>query len=406
MIRLSYRFGLVIIFILCLIGLVAYARGYRLDLEKKSVQPTGIIAVSAAPRAANVYVDGLLKGVTDLNLTLSPGHYKIEVKKDGYSSWSKTVTLRGEVVLTLDVLLFPNNPSLSPLTNLGVTKATAIPNSEKIILFSATGNDEKDGILLFEPSRSPLSFLPPLKKIILKKDLPESVSFKNTTVEISPDLKQAIFTFPVGKNDYFSYFLSLDEELSHPFELTKSKDTLLSAWQEKKQKDTAKILETFPKEFNKVASDSFHIIAFSPDETKVLYEPLEKITLAFVPDRALIGSNQTRENRSLELNRLYVYDKKEDKNFWLTTDQNWMKKFRRGINTIYWHSDSKHLVMNEDKKITVVDYDGENKQTLYSGPLQDSFFLPVADGKLVILANLNPENNPLPDLYVVGTGIK
>lgn len=246
--------------------------------------------------------------------------------------------------------------------------------------------------------------------------MPAEILFKDVTVDVAPDMKQGIFTFIDGRSET-SYLLMIDEEQLQPFDIGKSKETLLTAWNEEKSKDTEKILESFPKEIAKVASDSFHIIAFSPDETKFLYQPTSKESLPLVANRPPIGTNQTPESRNVNPQFIYVYDKKEDKNFQVIDNVDWMDHyvdniFLKGSKSktlatspfmIFWQSDSKHIIFNEDKKISVSDYDGTNRQTMYSGPFINSFFTPLADGRIVILANLNPENNLLPDLYVVGT---
>ena len=111
----------------------------------------------------------------------------------------------------------------------------------------------------------------------------------------------------------------------------------------------------------------------------------------------MIATNQTVETRGLKKNGLYVYDKKEDKNYFIG---NW-----KSINSnfpIQWYFDSRHLVIEENKKISIVDYDNENKQTVYSGPFESNFFTTTSDGKIIVLVNLNPEANKLPDLYLVG----
>ena len=133
-------------FVAVLAVIIAFARGYRIDLKKQSLTSTGIIAVSAYPKAAKVYINGQLKGVSDINLTLPPGTYEVEVNKDGYTNWKKTVILKGELVLVLDVLLYPLNPSLSPLTNLAVSRAFAVPQSDKILLFSEQEDKLKDEV--------------------------------------------------------------------------------------------------------------------------------------------------------------------------------------------------------------------------------------------------------------------
>ena len=113
--------------------------------------------------------------------------------------------------------------------------------------------------------------------------------------------------------------------------------------------------------------------------------------------------------RNIEENSLYVYDKKEDRNYEIQISNtkflipnkigNW--KLEIG-NSISWYSDSKHLVINEGKKISFIDYDNQNKQTVFSGAFDEFFFKVGSDGKILILTNLNPDTNKFPDLYAVG----
>lgn len=391
--KILNRTLLIIGFMTVLTFAIAFARGYRINFNKKGFTSTGIINISAYPKASKVFVNGELKGVTDINLTLAPGKYQIDIKKDGYTSWSKNISLKGELVETVDALLFPINASLSPLTNLGITKAVAVDKSDKIIIFSDNQSPEKDGIYIFEPNNKPIAIFPPLRLIALKTNLPQGVDFTKAEVVFSPDLKQAVFEL-----DSLAYLFSLDEENKELFEITGSKDTLLTAWEEEKNKKITKIIETFPKEIAKIASGSFEIFDFSPDETRVFYRAKKAATLLPAITPPLIGTNQTNEERSLKKDGLYVYDKKEDKNYLVANLQADISKYS-------WYYDSDHLVFNEDgtkEKISVVDYDGINKQAVYSGPFESSFYSVTTDGKIIVLANLNPEANVLPDLYLVG----
>lgn len=384
--KLAKKLIFFVIFIVCFVIVISYARGYRINFKEKTLTSTGIISLNSTPKSAKIYINDQFKGLTDTNLTLPPGEYKIEIKKDGYISWSKTVKLKGELVVNIDPILFPLNPSLTPLTNLGIIKAITLDDSNKIILFA------KDGIYLFDSNQTPISFFPPLKTIIKKTYLSENIDFEKAQIITSPDLKQAIFDF----NDNIFYLFSLEEENKETIQLsTDSKNTLLEAWENQKQKNYQKILEIYPKEFNKIASDSFKIISFSPDETKVLYQSKINVDLPIIINPPLVVANQAPETRQIKKNNLYVYDKKEDKNYEIN-----------GLNLknplVYWYFDSKHLVVEEDKKISIIDYDGQIKQTVYSGPFKEDFFAVTSDGKIIILANLNPEANELADLYLVG----
>ena len=425
-VKLIYRISFVLAFGAVLAVIIAFARGYRIDLKKQSLTSTGIIAVSAYPKAAKVYINGQLKGVSDINLTLPPGTYEVEVNKDGYTNWKKTVILKGELVLVLDVLLYPLNPSLSPLTNLAVSRAFAVPQSDKILLFSEQEDKLKDGIYLFESSNNPLSFFTPVKLIILKKNLEASlgsINFKEIEIDVSPDAKEAIFSFNTLTGNV-AYLLSLnpqnnrasnltEEENVSFFDISDSKETLIQAWTSEKEELNQKILAAYPKEIAKVASDSFHTVEFSPDETKLLYLAKKTTTLPQAIRPPLIAVNQTEEVRNIVENSLYIYDKKEDRNYkisWKSDVGSLMINNQSSLQTsnfepqtsISWYSDSKHLVINEGKKISFIDYDNLNKQTVFSGAFDESFFKVRSDGKILILTNLNPDANKFPDLYAVG----
>jgi len=374
-----------LLFIVVLGLVIAYARGYRLDFQNQSLSSTGIIAINSYPKTARIYINDRLKGVTDANFTLSPGNYQLEIKKEGYTNWKKTVRLKGELVVNINALLYPINPSLSPLTNLGIVKAIPLSNSNKVIVFAETG------IYLFEAVKKPLSFFPPLKTIAKKELFPEDTDFFKAQVNISPDLKQIIVD---------NYLLSLEEENQSILDLSlseTSKETLINAWEKQKKANFMKILETFPMEFSKIASDSFNIVSFSPNETKVLYKAVKNENLPQIITPPLIATNQTEEIRELKKDHFYVYDKKEDKNYEITSNRS-----PKTNQQLQWYFDSRHLVIEENKKISIVDYDNENKQTVYSGPFEANFFITSSDGKIIILANLNPEANKLPDLYLVG----
>ena len=86
--------------------IISYARGYRFDFAKRSVKSTGIISVTSNPKAAKIFINSELKGVTDTNLTLTPDNYLVEVKKTATLVGVK-INLKGELVINVDPVLFP-----------------------------------------------------------------------------------------------------------------------------------------------------------------------------------------------------------------------------------------------------------------------------------------------------------
>jgi hypothetical protein len=441
--RILFRLFVAIIFISLLVAIIAYARGYRFNVKEKSLTSTGILALSSSPKPGKVYINGELKGVTDLNLTLPPGQYNVQIKKEGYTEWSQSINLKGEIVTSLDALLFPKNPSLSPSTNIGVVKAISVDQTDNVLLFSHNDDPEKDGAYLFDSNQRPLSFIAPLQPIILEKTLPKGADLQNAVVSFSPDYRQAIFDVPFADAPTESYLLTLDQENVTPFNITGNKDSIVEAWLQEKNNDMTKILETFPLPIQKVASDSFKLIAFSPDETKILYKANEDTIVSFALKAPLIGANQMNEERSIHAGSFYVYDKKEDKNFAIPDLKGDVNKITiiptgtvkkpatqpltklvtktatitipvtqatlplldiatDGDYPVMWYPDSKHLVIKQSHEIIVVDYDGSNKRTIYSGPFDQTYFTVTTEGKLFVLTNLNPQYNKFADLYEIG----
>jgi PKD repeat protein/uncharacterized protein (UPF0548 family) len=75
-------------------------------LKTKLQKLYGSMSVSSVPSSAMIYLDGNNKGVTPTTLTdLEPGLYKVEVKKEGYKDWSKTVDVGSGEEASLNAVL-------------------------------------------------------------------------------------------------------------------------------------------------------------------------------------------------------------------------------------------------------------------------------------------------------------
>jgi len=406
---LLFRAVFFVIFVCVLVLIVGFARGYRLDFTQQKLSSTGILVASSAPDGAKILVNGVLKGATNSNISLKPGNYDVEIAQDGYLSWKKKLNIKGELVIKADALLFPINPTLSPLTSFGVIKAFATTTHEKVILFSETGDPLKDGIYLIDNRNNPLARINGQKLLALTSIFPSGTSLKEASVEFSPNEKQMLITFsesklpaptklvkkPVAITTIKAiYLLSTDEVSLNPFEVTTSVDAVRSAWVTEHVEVQAKLIETFKKPIVK-AAESFKILGFSPDETKILYVATESATIGQVIKPALIATNQTPEERTVKPNSVYVYDKKEDKNFKIVDEYD-------PLTPLFWYVDSQHITVRESEGIAIVDYDGSNKRLVYSGPFQPEFVSVTRDGKLLILTNFNSSTRSLADVYSVG----
>ncbi|OGK55441.1 hypothetical protein A3H78_01110 [Candidatus Roizmanbacteria bacterium RIFCSPLOWO2_02_FULL_36_11] len=405
--KIFLQAAVIILFITCLFILVGFARGYRLDYINKKVVPTGILIATSTPDGAKIFINGTLRGATNQNISLPPGNYTVEISKDGYTTWKSDVLVRGEVVSRADATLFPLNPSLTPVTSLGILHAEYFANANKVAIItdnpenatsseSLNGDVEKNGLYILDTTKKPLSLFNPLKLIIGKSKFPNLDSLIDTQSIVSPDGKELLFTVNAKAKFPITYLVTTDETSINLFDTSRSKSTIITAWHEKEVKQTDKILETFKKPFYELAKNYFEIVYFSPDETKVLYRAKANVNIPIVIKPRLIGSNQADESRDIVSNNLYIYDKKEDRNFLIGNISELPQQ------NIFWYPDSLHLIIKEKKQISTINYDGTHKQTVYSGPFEQNFVGVTQDGKLLILANLNPQKNNLPDLYAVG----
>lgn len=386
--KVIYRFILGGVFVLILFTVIIYARGYRLNFLHKSIVPTGILVVSSKPDGGKIIINDELRGATNSNITLSPGIYDVVIKKDGYVDWVKKLTIKGELVVKADALLIPINPSLLPITSLGIDRAFASPAATRIVVFAKNTDPKLSGIYLLEIAQGPLSISNPLKLLANNSSFAEDFLFKTASVTFSPDGEQILLTSEQKGSQ--SYLLNTNEKEQIPFEVGQSQQTIQTAWDKQENTRNLKLLQSFKKPLPSFAAANFDIMAFSPDESKILYTAKKKALLPIVVSPRLLSTNQTNETRNLEEGKTYVYDAEEDKNFQIEP-----------ADSTIWYHDSTHLVIKDRDKISIADYDGSNKRVLYSGPFERVFIAASRDGRVLILSNLNPQSNALPDVYAV-----
>lgn len=410
---------------------IAYGRGYRLDLRKNSVKPTGLISATSDPIGAQVLVDTKLRSATNNAFPIDPGWYTVRIIKEGYIGWEKNLRIQGEVVTRADAFLFPTNPSLSPLTTSGAQAPTLSPDGTKIaytIPFDAPreGAAAKAGLWILELVDRPLGRN---RDPQLLGQSETGFNLSNAILLWSPDSSQLLTVLPSGARLYTTGKAQAFEDVSISYE------PLLKIWQEEKDLKDRQKLAAFKEDFINVTTSSAKIISFSPDETKLLYEATASAVIPLVITPPQIGANPTQESRTVEPGKLYVYDSKEDKNFFLldkkelpTTPAPSPQKSKAKLPSIVspseipvrgrlldnwiignsnsygleWFPTSRHLILTGNGKLDIMEYDRTNWITVYSGPFVDGFVAPWTNGtRLIIMTNLNPNAGSLPNLYTV-----
>ncbi|MBM3209536.1 PEGA domain-containing protein [Candidatus Shapirobacteria bacterium] len=394
--------------VLASIGLILFARGYKLDLQKKTLRSTGLLVATSVPNGAQVFVDGKLASATDATLSLSPGTYQVEIKKDGFSPWKKTLKIEKELVTKTDAYLFPAVPDLRPMTTSGAQEPLVSPDGTRIayaLPFSAADYlTMKAGVWVADLTESPLGILSRAPRQIAKSSH-GGRDFAQTKLEWSPDSRQLLVTFGPGKASEENFLLDPGQlnASTSLIDVTPSLGITKKEWQKEKETEEKIKLEKLPPEMLKIIPSAATDLAWSADNTKLLYTATASATIAdnlISPVPA--ASSQTQE-RDIKTNRIYVYDIKEDRNFFIMESPNpppLNTKFSTLNTRLSWFPTSKNLLFVEPEKITILEYDGTNRQVVYSGPFENTFVFPAPSAnKLIILTSFGQPKGSLPNLY-------
>lgn len=255
-------------------AVIAYGRGYRLDLSRTSLKPTGLISATSDPTGAQVFVDGALKTATNNSFAIDPGFYTVTISKEGYISWQKKIRVQGEVVSAATAFLFPTNPSLSPLTTLGIANPDLSPDGTKVAYaipdthLDAT-TSKRAGLWYYELSEGPLG----RNRDPIQLDTAGNFDFAIASITWSPDATQLLV-----ENAGTSRLYNLSK-LDTFTDVTATRTSLLADWNGQKADIERQKLAAFKQPIIDVATSSAKIISFSPDETKILYEATASATI-------------------------------------------------------------------------------------------------------------------------------
>jgi hypothetical protein len=104
-VRLFIGYGLMaILLFFSTATVVLLTRGYYVDRATGDIYRNGLIVVDSHPTSGNVFVNGDLSGSTVRKLVLPEGDYLIEIKRDGYRTWQRNISLEGSVI---EQLIYP-----------------------------------------------------------------------------------------------------------------------------------------------------------------------------------------------------------------------------------------------------------------------------------------------------------
>lgn len=380
--------------VLATVIVVIFGKGYRFGFDKNKIAlaGTGLLVAKSVPDGAQVFVNGHLTTATDNTINLFPDQYSIRIYKEGYFPWEKKIKIQKEVVAKAEALLFPTAPKLESITASGVENPSLDPSQTRIAYTVASQSSAlKNGVYVLDMSSRPILTLQSSSTQVANDTLD---SFSKAQLSWSPDGQELVATISASASNAAAadttYLLDANSFNESPIDITATLIGVHNTWEKDILEKDQSRLATLKTKLLTMTTQNFNIIAWSPDETKILYFASQSATLPIIIQPRLIGIDSTAEERTLREKDIYVYDIKEDKNFKLDVDRD-----------LQWFSDSKHIIYVHDKKIEIMDYDGTNATTIYAGPFVDNYVFPWPNGsKMVILTNLG---NPaiLPNLYTI-----
>ena len=375
-----------------------YARGYRFNLKSFRFTPNGLLVVKSNPSGAQVFINGELKTATDTTISLSPGVYDVEFRKDGFFAWRKRLQIDKEIVTQAVTHLFKMVPALSPVTFSG--SISPVPSNDftkiaySVPLVSANGGDN-GGLWVVDTVNLPLGFIREPRQIT-EGDMTDAIW------QWSPDAREIMLTTPLGVFVLDAGTFTPQNKLVN---VTSKKEQILADWQKKADLKLAAQLKNIDTQIADILKRKAKFLTFSPDETKLLYQASGEGEIPSDIVKQLPGASTQKQERKLTSGQTYVYDIKEDRNFLVEENPDslavgiWQKGEAQRI--LAWFPTSSHLVMAEDGKVTIIDYDGTNREVVYSGSFISPNVFPIlSTDRILILTNLGASDS-LPNLYAV-----
>lgn len=370
--------------------IIQYAKGVRFDIEKLSLAKTGILVATSSPDGAQVVINGKLTTATNQTLDILPETYDIEITKEGYYSWHKRLTIKQDSVTKTDATLFPKAPSLSPITFDGAEKPSLSPDGTKLI-WVVPGSPtvgSKAGLWILELINLPFGFARNARQVT-DADLSQArLAWSPDGRTILVEKEKSLFLLETGA------FKKQGELISQ----TTTKITQTKAlWAKEIDKETKSKLSKLPDVMQDVIERKTSQFSFSLDETKIIYTASVDASIPENLIPQLPGSSTQKQERTIKNGSTYIYDIKEDRNFLIAENSEDFNSSRM----LAWLSTSRHLLLAEPEKITILEYDGTNRVVIWAASYTSPFaFITPDNSQLIILTTLGATNG-FPNLYTI-----
>ncbi|OGM13052.1 hypothetical protein A2W15_06160 [Candidatus Woesebacteria bacterium RBG_16_41_13] len=374
-------------------GAIFWARGFKPDF-KKGIERTGLLVITSTPTGASVFLDGRLTAATDTNIAyLDPKTYKVRIEKEGYSAWEKDVGVVADLATEIKALLFPVAPAIKPLTTSGAQNPALSPDGTKIV-YAATG--ENGGLFLFPMSDRPFPFRQGPRLLVKNQN---NFDFSKAAFIWGPDSKELIAQFRDEEDKTVANILiDSDKKDQPPTDITASLNATISGWQAEIGQRAQTLALLAPDELKAATAEA------KPEKQSLSKEPQKTPTLGlpgiqtglinYFPTGLVFSPDEEKIVYKNKDGKYKIFDIKDKK-------ESTLPEFINLIG-ISWYPDSGHLVVAEENKLSIIETDGLNKMTVYSGNFVDGFvFANPAGSGLIILTTLTQGEGTPANLYEI-----
>ena len=387
---------LIVVFVLTLAAVVIFwARGFKPNFKNGTIERTGLIVAASTPTGAQVYIDDRLTSATDTNIAfLEPKIYKVRIQKDGYTTWEKEIEVRADLATEIKALLFPLAPAIKPLTTTGAASPTLSPNGTKII-FGVSG--ERGGLYSLSMTERNLPFRQELRLLAKNQS---AFDFSGSNFVWSPDSRQVVARF-VSEEGQSSANLLVDTDKSEQElrDITASLTATFQSWQEQISTLAQTQAMIAPDEVKSATAEaepnsSQLTVDGSQKKQSVNNEPITTNQLNYFPTGLMFSPDEEKILYKNKEGIYKVYDLKAKKEYTLPDFDN--------LVNLSWYPDSSHLVIAQKDLISIIEADGTNKMTVFSGKFENGFVFahPTGDSLVILTTLTQPEGNP-PNLYSI-----
>src|SRR3989344_5152018 len=375
-------------------GAIFWARGFKPDF-KKGIERTGLLVITSTPTGASVFLDGRLTAATDTNIAyLDPKSYKVRIEKEGYSSWEKDIDVVADLATEIKALLFPVAPAIKPLTTSGAQSPALSPDGTKIA-YAATG--ENGGLFLFPMSDRPFPFRQGPRLLVKNQ---ANFDFSKAVFIWGPDSKELIAQFSEEDKTVANILIDSDKKDQPLADITASLNATLAGWQAEIAQRAQTLALLAPKEVAEATGEAEPVLqnkskaAFESPAPTIGLPQVQTNLLNYFPTGLVFSPDEEKILYKNKKGRFKIYDIKNKK-------QSTLPEFKE-LRGISWYPDSAHLVIAEENMISIIESDGANKMTVYSGNFVNGFVFANPSGSgLVILTTLTQGEGTPANLYEI-----